>query len=741
MSYDRYNSKGPMAVNTEVKGQLAKLLATENLQVEHRKITTAYFDVERRVLALPIWKDVSGDVYDLLVGHEVGHALYTPNVDYSGTPKDFINVLEDARIERKMKVTYPGLKRSFYCGYLELQKKDFFGISNRYISELSLIDRINLHFKIGSLTEVVFSEEEEVWVVRASNTRTFQDVIDLANELADWIKSRQEDQDPVEQPKPNTGSSEGGDKEYTPSSSDVKEEMTHEEMLEEAAKREGENEPEPADLDTPSYEKWDDECDEMSSITDAAATRSQQSLVDDNAKEWVYLDLPKINIDNIIVPYKEVYADLGEYYNSVSLEPHWQEHTDRQKKFNEDKYLQFYKSSSKTVNYLVKQFEMKKSADTYARAQTSRTGVIDTNSIYKYKLTDDIFKKTSIVPDGKNHGLIMYIDWSGSMNASTNTGTLLTDTIKQTYNLVWFCKKVNIPFRVYAFVNGTQKKRVMDQNSFERKHNTLGICPSFELFEFFSSKMKTKELDTMMKYVWAHAWNTHRSFGMRMHPRYSLGGTPLADAVICTPDVVKKFKSIEKVQKTNVIFLSDGESNPMSFIRETSYTNYTYQYGEDMGEYKETYYRQDYLCHHYHKVFIVRDPKTGYSARISADSAHTTRNVVEYFKNNSDYNWIGIRIGDKRDLNAITKFTLSYDEQVAQDKHWAKNKFCSLKNYGYNELFIFSSHNMGANTKDIDVKVKGESATASELTRAFKKHMGSKMTNKAILNKFVEQIA
>ena len=68
-----------MQVNTEVKGTLAKLLATENLTVEHRKITTAYFDTERRILALPIWKQVTGDVYDLLVGHEVGHALYTPN--------------------------------------------------------------------------------------------------------------------------------------------------------------------------------------------------------------------------------------------------------------------------------------------------------------------------------------------------------------------------------------------------------------------------------------------------------------------------------------------------------------------------------------------------------------------------------------------------------------------------------------------------------------------------------------
>ena len=29
--------------------------------------------------------------------------------------------------------------------------------------------------------------------------------------------------------------------------------------------------------------------------------------------------------------------------------------------------------------------------------------VINTNALHKYKLTDDIFKKITVVPDGKNH--------------------------------------------------------------------------------------------------------------------------------------------------------------------------------------------------------------------------------------------------------------------------------------------------------------------------------------------------
>ena len=66
----------------------------------------------------------------------------------------------------------------------------------------------------------------------------------------------------------------------------------------------------------------------------------------------------------------------------------------------------------KTVNYLVKEFEMKKSATAYRRATTSKTGVIDPMMLSKYKFTDDIFKKLSIVPDAKNHGMIILVDWS-----------------------------------------------------------------------------------------------------------------------------------------------------------------------------------------------------------------------------------------------------------------------------------------------------------------------------------------
>ena len=62
-------------VNYEIKSQLAKLLATEDIIVENKNVETAQFDVHNRVLTLPRWSFASNVVYDLLVGHEVGLSL------------------------------------------------------------------------------------------------------------------------------------------------------------------------------------------------------------------------------------------------------------------------------------------------------------------------------------------------------------------------------------------------------------------------------------------------------------------------------------------------------------------------------------------------------------------------------------------------------------------------------------------------------------------------------------------
>ena len=138
----------------------------------------------------------------------------------------------------------------------------------------------------------------------------------------------------------------------------------------------------------------------------------------------------------------------------------------------------------------MKEFECRKSADAYARATTSRTGLLDTKMLHSYKYNDDIFKKVSVIPEGKNHGLIFVLDWSGSM------ANCILDTVKQLLNLVWFCKKVQIPFEVYAFTYEWNDFIVDTHAPYrklqEKKDGMLCINDCFSLLNFVSSKTTSK---------------------------------------------------------------------------------------------------------------------------------------------------------------------------------------------------------------------------------------------------------
>ena len=183
-------------VITATKDILAKCMATEDLRVVHRKeADTAYFDVENRVLCLPVWDNMSNSLYDMLVGHEVSHALHTPSEgwqEFVGDGKGsrmrhmFLNVVEDARIERLIKDKFPGLKRDFAAAYSELHERDLFELDGRTLdTDMPLIDRLNLHFKLGLFGHVTipFADNEQQYITRMSNTVTVEDVIVLVKEL------------------------------------------------------------------------------------------------------------------------------------------------------------------------------------------------------------------------------------------------------------------------------------------------------------------------------------------------------------------------------------------------------------------------------------------------------------------------------------------------------------------------------------------------------------------------------
>ena len=285
-----------MTVNYEIKSQLAKLLATEDLVVENRDVDTAQFNVGTRVLTLPLWKRASNTVYDLLVGHEVGHALFTPDEDWTKkikVPQQFVNVCEDARIEKLMKRKYPGLAKTFYEGYNELNEQDFFELDGEDINNFNLADRANLHFKSCSIISISFSSVEKQIVDLIGASETFDDTLNAAKVLYEYCVEKQKEQEQEKREE------EGIQQELDLSSGEKDlDEMTDQELLEESDKepqKESTSSEDPAQLDVPSFEQPKVQTDDL--------LNEKLSEFNDNRRgvENIYCEVPKIDVDKIII--------------------------------------------------------------------------------------------------------------------------------------------------------------------------------------------------------------------------------------------------------------------------------------------------------------------------------------------------------------------------------------------------------------------------------------------------------
>ena len=690
-----------MPVNYEVKSQLAKLLATEDLVVEHKKVATAQFNVETRVLTLPMWKRASNSVYDMLVGHEVGHALFTPD-DWSweGTvPQQFVNVTEDARIEKLMKRKYPGLFKSFNAGYKELARDDFFCIEDENVDDMNLADRANLYFKIGDYVDIPLYDDEMDIIKQIGDAETFEDAVAAAKALYAYCKKPKQESQPMIQP-PQTGGAEGGEQQeqqqQTPppeASGDSEEERPdlgpdetkYEELIEEEIV-------ENAEPQVQTDQTFEERVEEFNGNLEAG-------------QENEYIEVPDFELDKIIVPFSEIRQkfDWAEDLYSKS--------EDEVYKWVDHQYAEFKKSAQKEVNYLVKEFECRKSADAYARAATSRTGVLDCTKLHTYKYNEDLFKKVTILPDGKNHGLIFILDWSGSMADS------IVSTIKQLFNLIWFCNKCNIPFDVYAFTTTYVRDADEERTPHVWEEGKFILSGDFKLMNFLTSRVKKKELEKQMLSLFRLA-NNFRSYGAYNYPaEFGLSGTPLNESIIALHKIIPAFKKMHGLQKVNCFILTDGEANSLMMAREGAYGG--------RG------------CKHvYAGTSYLRNRKTGHTYMFSHEYYQFTQVLLENLKEeNKDCNFIGIRLCGGREFSSFIK---RYEWIADSDmKKIQKQKYYDIKGTGYTSYFAMMT---SALNNDADFEVE-EGASKAKIKSAFVKNLKTKALNKIVLGKFMELVA
>jgi len=733
-----------MQIKHDVKGQLAKLLATEDLIVEHRSVETASFNVASRVLTLPTWDKAGEEVYDLLVCHEVGHALYTPDQEWwidNDISHSIVNIVEDARIEKLMKRRYAGLSKTFFRGYSDLSEDDFFQLDGKDLSKFNLADRINLYYKVGNFVDIPFFSNEETFLMnRTGLTETFEEVLEVAKLIFEYCKAEAEkkkeenmkaDVESSDIPNDNTTQGQSGD-DAPVDEVDDKEEEGEEQEMQVVDKESGKNNIQGG------YEGGD-----LEATTDEIFTDSLKELSNPTSGESYYIESPKLDLDKFIVNNQELHKNMMSEWDEDQVNVR-EDYIARNPNYkNEEKtidlgvfhshynpfdlygrvdreYAQFKKDAQREVNYLVKEFEMKKSASAYARATTSRTGILDTSKLHTYKFNEDLFKKVSILPDGKNHGLVFMLDWSGSMSG------VMLDTIKQLFNLIWFCKKVNIPFEVYAFTNSYPTSLLRDRDEVEQLNNQLHIDSSFSLLNMLTSKVRTKDLNIQMRNVFRLATLfTDRTHYYKCPLGLSLSGTPLNEAIVALHQILPKFRKENGVEKVQCVVLTDGESQSIRCNREVIRD-------WDTEPYMGTAYLSD-NCY-------FRNRKTGrvFALKNMGYYGEMTDTLLEDIRDTFPHtNFIGIRLLPN---GWASSFIQKYTENEEYEKsmiHWRKNKTISLKGSGYHVYFGLSSTAIG---NDTDFEVQ-EDATKAQIKKAFTKSLRNKKMNKKILSEFIELVA
>lgn len=707
------HNKGNLIMLVQSKSNLARLMAAENLLVEQKNVGTASFDLKSRILTVPILDgNLSDYLYDLLLGHEVGHALETPGIGWHDSiidlkvDKSILNVCEDVRIEKKIKRKFPGIRISFLKGYEELLEKDFFKTKGKDLNTHNLIDRINLYCKIGPAHGIEFSDEESVLLDEVTNTETFEEVVVVARKLQEFMKNE------IKQ-------------------NQQKEERAKKLVIEITDDNEGEV-GEPIDVDEfdeveivdkrtkPSNAEGKETPMNVESLTDKAFRQSESKLYEKTTKDIIYTNIPEVNLEQIVIDHDELYERL-QSYNTNKV------------KYNmsvmKRNYNKFRLESNKVVSYLVKEFEMRKNAQQSHKGSVSKTGELDMSKLQDYKFSEDMFLRIMKVPNGKSHGLVMFIDWSGSMCHHINA------TIKQLLNLVMFCKKVSLPYEVYAI---SSHNKSIFEGSFVPKQlqdKKVGdaILGQLSLLNILSSRMNSMQYSVAASFLLDYGTSPQRTASHYVIPDFfDLSGTPLNECIVSAFELVPQFQKRNKLEIVNAIFLTDGDSQSMS--RRYDYMDMHNRYAESTATpNKKT------RC-------FFRDTVTKATAEVTGHynilSASQTKGLLKLLKQRLQCNLIGFFICGARDVRDVID---KYDENKAplfvdmKFEEFRKSNYTHLSNVGYDEYYILKSSSLELIDDEFKTSVTGH--TTKSLVTAFSKYTGNKVNNRVVLNRFIKLIA
>lgn len=741
--------------NSNISDLFSGLLASENITIIHDPtIPTAGFDVENRKLILPVWQNVSDQLYCLLIGHEVSHALHTPkdyNKYYNSKNSDLaycVNLVEDVRVDKLIKSKYPGLKTDYKVGFADLHTRDFFGLSKTQIENHNLFNRLNIYFKLGRNIglDVPFVEEESLFIDKIDKCITFSDVVTVAKELYEFCKKQfEEEQQQQQQAASDTQSSdnEGSDESEESFSSRKKNDEQDEKN-----DTENKNESKETSASTDDNKlKNDDDSDDDFDLNDSSETKSSNSdaktsnnsfidpitqqtfennisdkLVTDHAdkhNEIKYYDMPSYDRTDIIIDY----ASLHEKFKPILTPEVLSDLT--------PKIALFKSKNKKTIDYLIKRFELKKSAMIKANPKITKNGILNPKKLHSYKYSEDLFKKRIDFDRGKNHGIVMLVDCSGSMH------TRFDAVIDQMLNLVLFCRKSKIPFEVFGFTSGSFYANP-DKKTTNNK-SKLGeiIFDSYLIVKnYFSSNMTTTEFNEAISNMVCELLYFAKDpsvnlTGYRQNfylPNIEyMGGTPLLQSLVLMHQVIDKFKLSNDLDIVNLFVISDGGDTQGLQLQGDSLYNYS-------------------------SNAFLRDTK--HSRIEKMDNNYQVRCILNHIKKSFDCNLVCFYlVSNRSEIPHIVSYynTINYPETYRQInsesvakalEQFSAEKFITIDNTGYDEFFVVVGKNTleTKNADDLNELQFGENTRISTIKNKFSSLLQQQQVSRVVLNKLIDVI-
>lgn len=654
----------------EPKRLLSKLLAEENVDIEFRSSATASFDLVKRIIYLPELKaNLSENISFGFIVHEIGHALFTPTDDWldavTDENKSLLNIIEDSRIERKIVRKYPGVKRDLISGYQDLLTIDFFNIANQNINELNFLDRLNLYEKCGATLLIKFNPAEQSLVDKVQSTDTFDDVLNVAMLIEEYLK----------------------------------------------------NNPQPIrENDTVGYSiAYRDEKNPLQSITMDALEENKGSLLSDDSKASLYIDIDIPNSKNFIMDFKILYQEIKDNFtlNSVTIDT------------SLPTYNEYLRKNKTIIDYLACEFTLNQNAKQLRKSKVNITGTLDGKKLYIYQLTDKIFKSNHITGNGKNHGMVMFVDWSGSMAKCLNS------VIEQTLNICFFCKKLGIPFEVYAFTSSVPKKFTVvtpmtNNQTYFNENNMM-------LMNIISSRMSDMELKYAANFLMSIRQGVYfieyvtSTYNASLPRWFNLKYTPLDETVVLAMNIVPKFKSDNNLDICSTIFLSDGESsNNIPFI--------------DNGYCSSKLWVVGRL-----KNVFLRNPKTKTVSKLKYnDNYHykvpSSVSLFSILKQDLDDPVIGFRLTNSKD---IMNGRVNHHFSNCEEEHLLKyrtefnsNNFIAVQNEMYDVSFLVKDLNGTDEDYELDKNVSKQ-----KMIGKFVKSNLQKKTSRLLLQQFIKVIS